>query len=118
MIYESVELTNSVRDTLPCKYISLSKGVVYYDLQGPKEGEVVVLVHGFSVPQYIWDPTFNYLIKEGFRVLRYGLYGRGFSDRPKVTYNADFFDSQLFELLSTLDLVKQKINIIGLSMGV
>ncbi len=117
MEFETLDLTNSIRDTLPGQYIALSKGIVYYDLQGPENGEVVVLVHGFSVPSYLWETNFNYLVNAGYRVLRYDLYGRGYSDRPNVTYDADLFDNQLLELLTSLKLLKNKINIIGLSMG-
>src|SRR5919109_740116 len=59
----------------------------------------VVLVHGFSVPFFIYDPTFEFLTRAGFRVLRYDLFGRGFSDRPKARYNIDLFVRQLGELL-------------------
>jgi pimeloyl-ACP methyl ester carboxylesterase len=117
MLFETVDLTNSLRDTLPGKHIKLSKGEVYYDLQGPQDGEVIVFVHGFSVPNYCWDPNFEFLLKAGYRVLRYDLYGRGYSDRPTVTYNADLFDNQLWELLTALNLLKKKIKLIGLSMG-
>lgn len=37
-------------------------------------------MHGFSVPYYIWEPTFAALVQAGLRVLRYDLYGRGYSD--------------------------------------
>ena len=75
--------------------MQLSQGYVHYELGGPVGGEKVVLVHGLSVPYYIWDPTFDALTEAGFRVLRYDLYGRGFSDRPKLRYDADLFDEQL-----------------------
>jgi pimeloyl-ACP methyl ester carboxylesterase len=29
----------------------------HYEVAGPADGRVAVLVHGFSVPAYIWDPT-------------------------------------------------------------
>ena len=47
-------------------------------------GCTVVLAHGFSVPYFVYDPTFEFLTQAGFRVLRYDLFGRGFSDRPQV----------------------------------
>jgi len=50
------------------------------------------------------------------RVLRYDLYGRGFSDRPDTVYNQTCFDKQLCELLTALGNDKP-INLIGLSMG-
>ena len=79
---ETKRLTPEVRTGLPGNFIQLSDGVVHYELAGPEDAPVVVLVHGFSVPFFIWDPTFEGLSEAGFRVLRYDLYGRGFSDRP------------------------------------
>ena len=55
----------------------------------------VVLVHGFSVPYYIWDSTTTALAAAGYRVVRYDEYGRGLSDRPNVDYTADLYDRQL-----------------------
>ncbi len=75
----------------------------------------VVLVHGFSVPYFIWDPTFEYLAAQGFNVLRYDLFGRGYSDRPRQKYNLDLFINQLHGLLQALQL--DKIMLVGLSMG-
>ena len=75
----------------------------------------VVLVHGFSVPYFIWDPTFDFLTASGCRVLRYDLFGRGYSDRPKARYDIDLFCKQLRELLDTLGF--ESINLIGLSLG-
>jgi pimeloyl-ACP methyl ester carboxylesterase len=75
-----------------------------------------VLVHGFSVPYYVWDPTFEALTGSGFRVLRYDLYGRGYSDRPDVTYDQELFTGQLGDLLSALDL-KEPVVLVGLSFG-
>lgn len=38
-------------------------------------GGTPVLIHGFSVPYYIWDGTFELLAAVVFRVLRYDEYG-------------------------------------------
>lgn len=73
------------------------------------------MVHGFSVPNFIWDPTFTFLAGSGCRVLRYDLFGRGLSDRPDIRYNIDLFCQQLRELLDTLGF--KRTNLIGLSMG-
>jgi pimeloyl-ACP methyl ester carboxylesterase len=90
--------------------------VTHYELAGPKDAHTVVLVHGFSVPFYIWDPTFDALTAAGFRVLRYDLYGRGWSDRPEVRYDPDLFDQQLFQMLGALHIT-EPIDIVGVSMG-
>ncbi|MGZ9222396.1 MAG: alpha/beta fold hydrolase [Anaerolineales bacterium] len=76
----------------------------------------VVLAHGFSVPYFIYDPTFDFLNRSGFRVLRYDLYGRGFSDRPDTPYDIDLFVRQLGDLLDALSLTRP-VSLVGLSTG-
>ena len=105
-----------IRKAIGGSYISLSDGVTHYELSNPDAENTVVLVHGFSVPSFIFDPTFKFLTDSGFRVLRYDLFGRGFSDRPHIRYNSDLFDKQLSDLLHALRF-SSPINLIGLSMG-
>ncbi len=116
MVHESFELTDDLRESLPGKFIELSDGIVHYELEGSSRN-VVVLVHGFSSPFFVWDENFKFLVNEGFKVLRYDLFGRGYSDRPKVKYNMDLFIRQLFELVNQLGLTQQKFSLVGLSMG-
>lgn len=112
--------TQSVQDLdlsgLPGQRIELPVGASYYELAGPLDGPKVVLVHGFSVPSYIWDPTFEDLAAAGFRVLRYDLLGRGYSDRPVVDYTPDHFAQQLLELQDALGW-HAPVHVVGLSMG-
>ncbi len=99
----------------PGQLIRLSDGVTFYELGGPQGGRPVVLVHGFSVPNFIWDPTFAALAAAGFRVLRYDLFGRGLSDRPRTSYDKALYVRQLAELM---DAVKfPQANVISVSMG-
>src|SRR5215216_7711201 len=70
-------LTDADRKNVAGSFIKLSQGVTHYELKGSENGEVIVLVHGFSVPYYIWDGTYEYLISKGYKVLRYDTYGRG-----------------------------------------
>jgi pimeloyl-ACP methyl ester carboxylesterase len=90
--------------------------VVHYELGGPEDGPFVVLVHGFSVPYFIWDPTFIALGQSGFRVLRYDLFGRGYSDKPHLPYDGSLFDKQLFDLMDVLG-VEKIYGLVGLSLG-
>jgi pimeloyl-ACP methyl ester carboxylesterase len=113
---EKKDLTDSDRKGTPGSYIKLSFGVTHYQLAGPDTGKVVILVHGFSVPYYIWDGTYEYLVKQGFRVLRYDMYGRGFSDRPQAVYNQSFYQTQLLDLIKQLHL-KTPVNLAGVSFG-
>jgi len=112
---ESTPLNENTRKELPGSFIALPSGVTHYEEGGDPNGHPVVLVHGFSVPSFIYDPTFEFLSKQGFRVLRYDLLGRGFSDRPAAQYNAELFVNQLWELLEALDF--KNICLVGLSMG-
>jgi pimeloyl-ACP methyl ester carboxylesterase len=97
-------------------FVQLPDGITHYELGGPEDGQPVVLVHGFSTPYFIFDPTFEFLKESGFRVLRYDLFGRGWSDRPKLPYNIHLFVKQLADLLDALE-IKQPIALAGLSMG-
>nr|WP_067058042.1 alpha/beta hydrolase [Mucilaginibacter sp. L294] len=113
---ETKELTYELRKNTNGSYIELSGGVTHYELDGPDTGKVVVLLHGFSVPYYIWNGTYEYLTDHGFRVLRYDQFGRGFSDRPNVAYNKEIYFDQLKELLEKLHL-KQPVSLVGVSFG-
>jgi len=113
---EIKQLSDEVRITQGGSYIRLPGGVTHYELSNLNEGNTVVLVHGFSVPNFIFDPTFEFLTQSGFRVLRYDLFGRGFSDRPHTRYNMDLFIKQLSDLLDALRFTSH-VNLIGLSMG-
>ena len=113
---ETKRLTDETRANLPGSFIRLTDGVVHYELAGPEDAPVVVLVHGFSVPYFIWDPTFERLVEAGYRVLRYDLYGRGYSDRPHARYDTILFYRQLDSLLNTLGIETCRA-VFGLSMG-
>ena len=114
--YEVRILDDKARAEAPGSFARLSAGVTHYELAGPEDGPPVVLVHGFSVPSYIWDPVFEALSAAGFRVLRYDLFGRGFSDRPDARYDRELFDSQLAELVDAL-AIPRPLGLAGLSMG-
>ncbi|MEI2624295.1 MAG: alpha/beta hydrolase [Giesbergeria sp.] len=112
---ENKRIDEAVRKSANGSFVALSGGVTHYELGGPQDGKTVVLVHGFSVPYFIFDVTFEFLAGAGFRVLRYDLFGRGLSDRPNVKYNIRLFVNQLKDLLDALHL--KEITLLGLSMG-
>jgi pimeloyl-ACP methyl ester carboxylesterase len=112
---ETKELNESTRKGAQGSFVSLTDGVTHYELAGNENGTTVVLTHGFSVPYFIFDKTFEFLSKSGFRVLRYDLFGRGLSDRPRVKYNIDLFVRQLADLLDAFH--HGPVDLVGLSMG-
>ncbi len=113
---ESLVLDSEARASAPGEFIELPDGTVHYEMAGPPNGQGVVLVHGFSTPYHTWDANFDALAKAGFRVLRYDLYGRGYSDRPDTTYDANLYERQLLDLLSALN-IDQPVDLLGFSMG-
>ena len=113
---ESVTLDDAARHGAPGKFVRLADGVTHYDVSGPDSARVVVLVHGFSVPYYIWDSTATALSNAGYRVVRYDEFGRGLSDRPDVVYDAALYDRQLSGLLDSLRIT-ERVDLAGVSMG-
>lgn len=105
-----------IRAGEPGAFVALADGVTHYETAGPADGRVVLLVHGFSVPSYIWDPTFDALRAAGYRVIRYDLFGRGLSDRPDAAYDGAFYDRQIDDLLKALN-IGGPVDLMGLSFG-
>lgn len=113
---ETQELDDKSRASAPGRFLDLSLGQTHYESAGNAAARAVVLVPGFSIPYYIWDPTFEALAEAGLHVVRYDLYGRGYSDRPDAVYDHDLFVQQLYELIDALNL-RRPIDLVGLSMG-
>jgi len=117
--YEFLPKDQKFRDSVSSRwdgeFIHLDDGYTYYE-QANKEAEKhIVLVHGFSVPSYIWEPTYQEAIQRGYGVIRYDTFGRGFSDNPDLDYSTEFFAKQLINLLDALAL--KKVHLVGLSDG-
>ncbi|MBI5935923.1 MAG: alpha/beta hydrolase [Chloroflexi bacterium] len=119
---ETEDLTDSVRAKAGGSFIRLTDGTCHYELFSPSLAgkgpgvRSVVLIHGFSVPYFIWDPTYDFLTQSGHRVLRFDLFGRGHSGRPRVRYDIHLFVRQLKDLLDALNIA-EPIHLVGLSMG-
>lgn len=113
---EKLPLDAATRAKLPGQFAQLADGVTHYELAGPADAPVVVLAAGFSVPYYIWDPTFAALTAAGFRVLRYDYYGRGYSDRPPIAFTDDMYVAQLHQLLNAVH-IDGPVDLVGISFG-
>lgn len=96
-------------------YVKLPHGRVRYWLLGPENGKKIVLIHGLSVPAIVWQDVAPELARNGYRVLLYDLYGRGYSDAPQTTYDTTLYVTQLALLLQYIGW--QQVNVVGLSMG-
>lgn len=98
------------------KIINLQDGYVNYELSGPANGPLVVLVHGVSGPMAVWDKVVEPLRQSGFQVLRFDLYGRGASERINSNYDLNLYVNELTHLLQDLQL-SSPIILVGSSMG-
>lgn len=104
------------RAQAPGQFATLSQGVTHYDWVGPASGPVVVCVHGLTSPSHIWRGLAQGLAKNGFRVLIYDLYGRGYSDRPPGAQTGAFHMRQLNDLLKD-QTIEGRFALFGHSMG-
>lgn len=98
------------------KVTLLSQGDTYYEWLGPERGPVAVCVHGLSTSSYVWRGMAKGLALMGFRVLVYDHYGRGLSETVRGTQDADFFVTQLVDLLAH-EGVEGPLTVLGYSMG-
>lgn len=113
---ETTALNARTRVNLRGGFVELSDGVTHYELRGPLDGELVLLVPGMTIPLFYWDRFAELLHSEGFRTLAYSAYGRGYSDRVQKTYDQSFFTRQLIQLVGKLKLPEVG-HIIATSMG-
>lgn len=113
---ESLVLDEALRRSRGGDFVELSDGVTHYELTGPDDGPVVVLIHGGTIPFFAWDAQVPALVDAGFRVLRYTQFGRGYSDRPALDYDRELYQRQLVELLDALD-IKGPVHVVGVSFG-
>lgn len=104
------------RARAPGQFAELPGGKLHYRLSGPEGAPLIVMVHGFSTPGFIFDQNAAELREAGFRVLQFDHFGRGWSDRPSARYDVDFYDRELTGLLDALG-VTEPVGLVGLSMG-
>ncbi len=108
-------------------FVKLENGLkINYQLEGKKDGELLLLIHGYGSWLQSYDEIFPALTKK-FLVLRSDLRGHGDSDKPagknyeetKALYTLDHFAEDNYLLLKALKLLDKhkKIYVYGHSMG-
>ena len=114
---EPLHMDAEARAEAPGEFIQLSLGTTHFRLLGQADGDLVVLVHGGMVSgMHAWKNNYPVLVENGYRVLMYDLYGRGYSDRLSKDYTPEVFFGQFQELLDSLHL-HQPFYLAGLSLG-
>ncbi|MDB9793683.1 alpha/beta hydrolase [Flavobacteriaceae bacterium] len=96
-------------------FAELKNGYTYFNINNRFSENTLVFIHGFSVPSYIWDKTYNSAKEKGYKVIKLDLYGRGFSENPSLDYTDELFANQVIELLELLEI--KTATFLGLSNG-
>ena len=118
--YESIVKNDEFRKEILSEkggaFIELSDGFTYYHEENSSSNlGTIMLIHGFSVPSYIWKPTLKRLSSTGYRVVAMDLYGRGYSSNPDLPQTDNLRANQVLELMSKLNI--DSAIVCGLSNG-
>jgi pimeloyl-ACP methyl ester carboxylesterase len=97
-------------------FIQLNDGKCHYRIDGPSDGQLLLLIHGATVPLWEFDRIVPFLNQAGFRTIRLDLFGHGYSERPDKPHDFNLFVKQIFEFLACLNF-HEKIYLLGHSMG-
>ncbi|KAK0633125.1 Alpha/Beta hydrolase protein [Immersiella caudata] len=88
---------------------------------GPEDGERVLLLHGISTPCLSLANLAEALVAQGYRVLIFDFFGRGYSDTPTdVPYDIRLYTSQILLVLASSSLPwtgDNGFHLIGYSLG-
>ena len=97
-------------------YARLSDGLTHWRRDGSPEGTPIVLVHGATVPSWEFDALSPPLLRAGFQILRFDLYGHGASDRPEGDYTFERFTRQVIEVIESTSFPRPAL-LLGHSFG-
>lgn len=85
---------------------------IYYEVHG--EGEPLVLILGFIMNHYAWEPIITDLAKK-FQVIIFDNRGAGKTEVPDEPYSIELMAKDTFALMDALKI--EKASLLGQSMG-
>lgn len=99
------------------EYLDVGDVTLHVVFAGPKDGEPIVLLHGFPATWFIWRKHIEILANAGYRVAAADLRGYNRSDKPsnRRDYNLDAYANDIIGLLDSQGW--QKANIVGHDVG-
>lgn len=92
-----------------------SAEIFYQDMNPEGTAGTVVLVHGWPLSEFMFEPQLWALTEAGYRVVSYDRRGFGSSAFVQDGYTYDNFAADLNDLLTELDLTD--VDLVGFSMG-
>ncbi len=111
---ENIDI-NEFRLSSGYEEIRLSDGITSYKDIGDKNNKVIVLVHGATFGSLAYEEYVNVFIKNGYRVITYDQYGRGYSDRINSNVSIELMERQLKELIEHCEV--EDVILYGVSFG-
>ena len=95
--------------------INLDGRRIYYDLNGPSDGQVVCFTHSLASDGGMWAEQLPLLLAAGYRVVRLDMRGHGGSDPVDGDYTMEQLADDVAASLDFLGI--DKVQYIGLSIG-
>jgi epoxide hydrolase 4 len=91
--------------SLEKQFIKVGEVTLHVVMAGPKDGEPVILLHGFPEFWYCWRKQIPYLAEKGFRVIVPDQRGYNLSDKPKAIadYKISLLAEDIVNLSTALD---------------
>ncbi|KAK4235872.1 serine hydrolase-like protein [Achaetomium macrosporum] len=109
-------------DVLPGgRTVDTPYGIIHVFEWGPEHGEKVLLLHGISTPCLALGTLAEELVRRGYRVMVFDLFGRGYSDAPAdVPYDIRLYTTQILLVLASSPLAwtgDDGFHLVGYSLG-
>ncbi len=113
--FEDLEAFEAERDAAQVALLQTGLGKTRYAVYGEEGRPVVVLIHSFNGFIETWQPNIDALVAQGFQVVAYDLWGRGYSDRPHLDLTLGTFVKQLEDVLGERNA--PQVTLVGSSFG-
>ncbi|KAI8946304.1 alpha/beta-hydrolase [Xylaria longipes] len=88
---------------------------------GPEGGERLLFVHGISTPVVALGDLAHEMVRRGYRVMMFDLFGRGYSDAPHDTiYDERLYTAQILLVLASSTTTWMEMpgfHLVGYSLG-
>lgn len=107
---------SELRKEVGGRYLRLPEGLTHLVDEGHESQATILLVHGATVPHWEFDRLVPPLRAQGWRIVRFDLFGHGLSDRPAVDYDFQLFLEQALAVVDALG-TGRRLTVLGHSFG-